>query len=404
MDIQISLYNILFILAAFLGIIMFVILTWINTNQRHSSRLLGAFILLFSLFTIQNLIQHTGVVVDLPFMYRIFKPLHYLAFVLLYLYVRSVFYGEQGFRPFDALHLIPTLVHILDFIPFYFMDKEAKLRLVLASLENPDNVYLNAQGWIPIQVHHILIPIAIIFYLVLSVRLLFLASGKKTTMVFRQNKLVMTWIFLLVVISNVLFLFWQLLFLFWDHNPDVNIFLFQTVLVGFELIIISTILMFYPNILYGFRGQMPIVLPDVVPSDNATITSKSEEHGFILSEDRRNAYLQTLSQEMERNNPFLDPNLTLADLATSTGISPIYLSAIINQEFGMNFRDYINRRRIACFKQLMTNPESRQYTLEAMARKSGFASRVTFSRAFQKFEGCTPTEYLRNQGVPNRKH
>jgi AraC-like DNA-binding protein len=98
---------------------------------------------------------------------------------------------------------------------------------------------------------------------------------------------------------------------------------------------------------------------------------------------------------MEHERPYLKPRYALADLAASTGIPYYYLSAVINQEYGWNFNDYINWFRVKYVKDLMVKPEVNQYTLEGVAQMAGFGSRATFARAFHRFEGCTPTEYLK---------
>jgi AraC-like DNA-binding protein len=329
-------------------------------------------------------------------MYRVFKPLHYTAYVLLYWYVRSVLYGEQKFRRYDALHLIPAFLYLVDSLPFYFMNREAKLRLVYAALEDPNNVFVNAQGWLPMTVHLTLVPLQVFMYCLLTGRLLFQASRQKTVSVYQQNRVVFRWLVLYWAMGLFFFLIWHGLFLFRYNLPGVNIFLAQTIQVALLLMFTGVALMFYPNILYGFQGDMPITNQESSQTTNEPAEASVEDQGGILSEERRKSYLETLESIVERDRPYLNPDLTLTDLAASTGISYLYLSAVINQEYGMNFRDYINRFRVNHIKLLMNQPEFKQYTFEALAKMGGFGSRITFARAFQKFEGCTPSEYLKS--------
>jgi AraC-like DNA-binding protein len=48
-------------------------------------------------------------------------------------------------------------------------------------------------------------------------------------------------------------------------------------------------------------------------------------------------------------------------------------------------------------KHLLDQPDSVKYSLEGLAAMAGFGSRITFARAFQKFVGCTPGEYVKRR-------
>jgi AraC-like DNA-binding protein len=61
----------------------------------------------------------------------------------------------------------------------------------------------------------------------------------------------------------------------------------------------------------------------------------------------------------------------------------------------MGFREYINTYRINYFKQHVGLPPWDHFTLEAMAKASGFHSRITFIRQFKEVSGITPSAYLK---------
>lgn len=111
--------------------------------------------------------------------------------------------------------------------------------------------------------------------------------------------------------------------------------------------------------------------------------------------NRRAIHRNLVDNYMGSEKPYLIHGFNLHDLATKTGINVPTLSALINQEFGMNFNDFINQYRVAYFKTLLVQEEFHRWTLEALAYKAGFSSRTTFIRAFTKFASCSPSRYLR---------
>ncbi|PWN69377.1 AraC family transcriptional regulator [Chryseobacterium phosphatilyticum] len=102
---------------------------------------------------------------------------------------------------------------------------------------------------------------------------------------------------------------------------------------------------------------------------------------------------------MKEQECYKDPELTLGDLAGILNITPGILSQVINSREGKNFYDYINTLRIEAFKQLLLQPESRQYTLLSLAFECGFNSKTSFNRNFKKITGMSPSVYARNQKI-----
>jgi AraC-like DNA-binding protein len=100
----------------------------------------------------------------------------------------------------------------------------------------------------------------------------------------------------------------------------------------------------------------------------------------------------SLEQLMDEQHLYLNPNLTLQDLAGALNTNRTYVSNYISQVMGLNFYDYINQLRIerVSLPMMKSHPE---YKLEHVARESGFASISTFRRAFIKQTGQTPSQY-----------
>ncbi|NRB63237.1 MAG: helix-turn-helix transcriptional regulator [Saprospiraceae bacterium] len=91
---------------------------------------------------------------------------------------------------------------------------------------------------------------------------------------------------------------------------------------------------------------------------------------------------------------FRNPNLTLTDLANLLGTNRNIVSKVINREFKMNFNDFINEKRTEAVISVLHTGVHHQVTLLGIALDCGFNSKTTFNRAFKKYTGVSPKQYI----------
>jgi AraC-like DNA-binding protein len=108
--------------------------------------------------------------------------------------------------------------------------------------------------------------------------------------------------------------------------------------------------------------------------------------------------LGLLPDFMRRKRPFLDPDLSLGDLAEAMETSRNVLSLALNVGLARTFYDYINEFRIREVIRLMADPERRNHKVLALALDAGFNSKTSFNELFKKATGQTPSAYRR--GLP----
>lgn len=98
---------------------------------------------------------------------------------------------------------------------------------------------------------------------------------------------------------------------------------------------------------------------------------------------------------MAEEQPWLEPELTLTEVAKRLRITPGLLSKVINSGCGQNFNDFVNAYRVQEAQRLLADPRFAHYSLVGVALESGFNSRSTFNRVFKKVVGQAPSELTR---------
>ncbi len=118
------------------------------------------------------------------------------------------------------------------------------------------------------------------------------------------------------------------------------------------------------------------------------------ENGITDIEDDRIDTLSIKLIELFKSEKIYQlSDLRITTISQKLDTNRTYISKLINDEFGMNFNEFVNKYRIEEAKHLLKSKEHHQYTMEYIAEKSGFGSVASFSRCFKEFEGITPGKF-----------
>lgn len=113
-----------------------------------------------------------------------------------------------------------------------------------------------------------------------------------------------------------------------------------------------------------------------------------------LAGGKKRDYLSKLDDVMQSQKPFLKKEITIKELSAQTDIAPTMLYSLIDTEYGLNFNDYINKKRVEYFIEKFQDPDWRHLSLEGMAKNCGFGSRTSCFRSFIRHTGMPPSKYL----------
>ncbi|MDO7877110.1 AraC family transcriptional regulator [Hymenobacter sp. ASUV-10] len=98
---------------------------------------------------------------------------------------------------------------------------------------------------------------------------------------------------------------------------------------------------------------------------------------------------------MATEQPWLEPELSLTELAHRLKAAPAQLSRTINAGCGQNFNDFVNSYRVRAAAARLADPRFAHYSLIGVALDCGFNSKSTFNRVFKKLMGHPPNEVAR---------
>lgn len=94
---------------------------------------------------------------------------------------------------------------------------------------------------------------------------------------------------------------------------------------------------------------------------------------------------------MASERPYLDPELTLADLAQALQVRPHQLSQYLGRHRGETFFDHVNARRVAAVIAEFGRPRAATRSMLEIALECGFGSKSAFNAAFRRHAGTTPS-------------
>ncbi len=125
------------------------------------------------------------------------------------------------------------------------------------------------------------------------------------------------------------------------------------------------------------------------------ISRKSATQKHLMADPQKSQTSQKLTRLMSEEKMYRDPNVRLGQIAGKLFITDRSLSALIREEYGQNFNEFLNSYRIEEVILRLTSQDAEQYTIMALANEAGFRSNSVFYQAFKSKTGMTPRAYLR---------
>lgn len=370
-----NLNDIPLLLVVFECVMLAILLLLINHGKTLSNVFLALFLVALGLDALDTLIYWSPhiknvLLTDGVHIFYVLKFSVYLEAPMLYLYTRSLVYSDYTFNWREAIHLLPLLLS-----PFYLLMLYHSLGDAQVYQATRDYQMLFTNPFF--QGHLWARNIIYVFYGVMSYRLLIDYKERLQQNFSNIDKLEHTWMRLLIV-GYIAIWIWNFAGYLLDlileaiWLPDIMgiignyfNFVFINILVFYSLI--------HSNLFQGVQSN-----PDFKKASDTDVIDQ--------------CHIAALTKALEEDKVFLDPEITLEQLAEQVALSPRLVSSIINRRFKKNFFEYVNYYRVEQAKQLLLQVNNPASILDVMA-DAGFNSKSAFNRYFKRFVNMTPTEY-----------
>ena len=137
------------------------------------------------------------------------------------------------------------------------------------------------------------------------------------------------------------------------------------------------------------------LLSKMLEQKNVESTDETAQNASSSMENEQmKALLAKIIQVMDDTKAIAKPDFSLNMLAEAVGSNTKYVSQIINETYGKNFKTLLNERRIREACRLLADPDNyERMTIQAVYEEVGYTNAVSFIRAFRKINGMTPSEY-----------
>lgn len=113
-----------------------------------------------------------------------------------------------------------------------------------------------------------------------------------------------------------------------------------------------------------------------------------------LTDERRGEILEAVEKALRDEDLICNPDFSINALAEATGVNSRYLSQVINDTYGCNFRAKLNECRMTIAQRRIL--DIRNYgnlTIQAIAESVGYRSQSGFVQLFKKATGFTPSMF-----------
>lgn len=373
----------------FVGVIITFFLAFILLSKRNKSdadRILFFWLLTIGIHLSFYYLSINGQQFNFPFLLGIDLSLPLIHGPFLYLYTASVTNQIKGWN-ISILHFLPVLISLIALIPFFRLPNEDKILVY-------KNEGLGHETLMTVTT--IAIILSGIIYVIWSLVLLKNHRQNILKQFSYSEKINLYWLRYLILGIGVI---WFFVIFGTEEMTFLSVVLF-VIFIGY----------FGINQVGVFTQKKSFIVHDNI---QVAITTNSEDGNLefeseIIEEKKTQKYEKSgltdetakdihdvLSQKMEEEKFFVNPELTLVELAQFIDVHPNNLSQVINTYEEKNFYDYINSKRIEMFKEIVESPESKKYTILSLAFDCGFNSKSSFNKYFKKETNLTPSEYIK---------
>ncbi|MEO5564355.1 MAG: helix-turn-helix domain-containing protein [Chitinophagaceae bacterium] len=306
------------------------------------------------------------------FFYNVSYLLPLLYGPLIWLFVRQ-FLLKKRFRLQDSLH----------FLPFVFLS--ANLWFIGQASPIWRLYYPDMKAWMEV--------VSIISYHALALYCWHMHRKSLKNYYSETHKLQLQWVRQFIIASLITCSMVALaLYFLYKTYPGTSDFRFAFLILTVLIYWVSYAVLTKPAVFSLIRGRAEINDETFTPVLTIHRPGKKYSNSGLSADDikRIQVAIEKISREQK---PFLNPELTIQDLAVMVHCNRHQLSQVLNESIGKSFYDYINGCRVEEAKALLLDPARCSHKIASIAYDAGFNSLSTFNDVFRKSTGLTPSQF-----------
>jgi len=315
-------------------------------------------------------------------------------------YLRSVLEGKLVFDRILILLCLPSLVFLINLIPYFqisFVEKIVMVRALQHHVFHSENI-INSYGLLfPIKFQQVSIPIYNLFFIGCSFWYLY-KRYRANLIKIKILKIVesMVSIVLIAITPSVLLLLYliylnygkpELLYRFPINNSPEYFYL--------NSLLMPLTFLFFPKLVYGLNPNASLL--NQVNSYLKNRFQKPSE--LIILESKNPTDLELIMDYLEKQKPYLKKDLSLHDISRELNIPHLRVSGCFNKQLNTSFPEFRNRLRIKHAIELFQKKAHFQMSIEGIATLCGFKNKSSFYSAFKAEYGTTPIEWIKKEGL-----
>lgn len=383
-----------------LTILISILITYNNYQNNRNTLFLGFVFFLSGLYGLSHyfVIFSDSVVLKAVF-YNHPTPLFLLIGPLCYFYVRSTLRDNPRLNKYDWLHFIPALIQAIGIMPWILKPWTEKLAIADELTRSIDQLTkIDVNLFFPTGVFMILRPFSVLTYgaVCLNMILRFEPSRERQYQIpssqFRRSHAWMMIFVICIQLISVLLLIMTIAGL--GASPSTALYQLKPIHFSFALLysLLALSILFYPEVLYGMPRTIPMMngkthIHKHLNKDDTTSNTNNSEHEW-------DDLAMRISKYMKDEKPFCNPTFSIADLSRGLKTPRNHIHYCLNEIMKIKFTEFRMYNRIEYAKTLLAEGKSKDYTIEAIAKESGFNSKTSFYAAFRQQTGQTPAEFV----------
>jgi len=376
--------NITASIAFFISLLLSFFLLTVKTKNKLANRLFASYLLL-SAISISGFFIYNFIITDFPNL-EFFRWTSCLFIIpVFYLYVLAVSYSDFRLKPKHLLHAIPFVLLNLLLVPRLFLANSTEKTYFFEHIKQMPELYYT----------HILFATQFVFYSIGIYLIL-----KKYRKIYLENYAnpdtsTYNWLFQMTLSFLIFYCFviFKNSLIYTRYN---NLFTWANVILGIIFLFVMCWFVLkalnHPELFRGIDSKLQLTKNIIYkPETDTNLTESGNDQNINTT-----TQIALLKKHMTDHEPYLEPSLTIQEIANQINIPVRELSVLINHHMDQHFFDFVNEYRIQKAMKILKDNSKNHLTILEILYEVGFNSKSSFNTSFKKHTKLTPTDFRKS--------